>query len=245
MMTSKRGFAAVITAAGNSSRMNNGANGVKKEYRRLPETEENISVLSECLFKFLKTNIFNSIIITVPETDLQKAEKLIFSDIRIKKAVKKNKTKPVFTAGGETRQKSVFNALLKLSNSDCVPDYVLIHDGARPWVSTGLIQQVCSLLEQTEAVVPCLSVTDTPKLADKTGKIITHLKRSAVFAAQTPQGFEFTKLLNAHIFAAKTGKEYTDDSEIYSDFAGDVFMCGGETSNKKITFKEDLECARG
>lgn len=245
MMTTKRKFAAVITAAGNSSRMNSGANGIKKEYRRLPETEKNVSVLSECLFKFLQTNIFNSIIITVPETDLQKAEKLIFSDIRIKDAVKKDNIKLTFAAGGETRQKSVFNALLKLSNSEHIPDYVLIHDGARPWISIRLIQQICSLVEKNEAVVPCLSLTDTPKIADKTGKIIAHLKRSAVFAAQTPQGFEFTKLLKAHTFAAKTEKEYTDDSEIYSDFAGEVFMCGGEPANKKITFKEDLECVRG
>jgi len=245
MMTTKREFTAVITAAGNSRRMNNGGDGIKKEYCRLPETDESVSVLSECLFKFLNTNIFNSVIITVPETDLQKAEQLVFSDRRIKAAIEKNNTKPIFTAGGKTRQKSVFNALLKLSNSGCVPNYVLIHDGARPWVSTSLIRQVCSLLEKNEAVVPCLSITDTPKIADETGKIITHLKRSAVYAAQTPQGFKFNKLLHAHKSAAKTEKEYTDDSEIYSDFAGEVFICKGETANKKITFKEDLECVRG
>ena len=119
--------------------------------------------------------------------------------------------------------------------------YVLIHDGARPWVSPELIKNVCSSVKKHEAAIPGYRAIDTQKIADKSGKITQHLKRSSVYSVQTPQGFNFEKILSAHKQALGSEKEYTDDSEIYAEFAGDVFICTGEVSNKKITFKEDIK----
>lgn len=234
----KTKFVAIITAAGNSSRMNNSTNGIKKEYLPLPNTTNGITVLSEVVFKFLTTQIFSDLIITVPETDLQNAKEIISSDKRIDGKFKDINIK--FVLGGQTRQKSVYNALLNI----CEADFVLVHDGARPWLSTDLIEKICSHLKKKgyDAIVPCCAIIDTPKEVDENKQIVSHLERSNIFAAQTPQGFNFKKLLKAHNCVALTNKEYTDDSEIYSDFAGAVFFCDGEKQNKKITYKEDLEC---
>lgn len=242
MKMSKSEFAAVITAAGNSSRMNTDKNSaIKKEYLPFPHKKnKSVTVLSECLFKFLSADLFKTIIITVPEGDLQKAETLIFSDSRIRELLSKNNTALIFTEGGLSRRQSVFNALLRLKSCK----YVLIHDGARPWISTALITEICKAVQKYGAVVPGYQAIDTQKIAGDSGEITAHLPRSNVFSVQTPQGFIFEKLLKAHSAAAETGKEYTDDSEIYSDFAEPVFICKGEPSNKKITFKGDLECER-
>ncbi|MEL3912899.1 IspD/TarI family cytidylyltransferase [Treponema pedis] len=238
MKTNKCRFSAVITAAGNSSRMNQDKNSkIKKEYLPLNGNDKNVSVLSECLFKFLNVDIFSKIIITVPKGDLQKAEKIVFSDFRINDLILKNTAELIFIEGGSSRRESVFKALLKLKNTE----YVLIHDGARPFVTCDLIKEICKTAEKYGAAVPGYQAVDTQKIVDDKGKIINHLKRSSVFSVQTPQGFNFKKLLDAHSSAARSEKEYTDDSEIYSDFAAPVFVCNGEISNKKITFKDDLQ----
>lgn len=236
------GFAAVITAAGKSERMKI---GTKKEYLKLPEYGEGVTVLSECLFKFLQTGLFSVLTITLPAKDIPEINNLIFSDKRIKKTLLEKNTKIIFTAGADTRQASVFNALTELEElkekTKADFNFVLIHDGARPWVSPELIKRVCNGLSKQGAVIPGYQAVDTQKIIDKSGKITQHLKRSSVYSVQTPQGFDFKKILEAHKQALGNGKEYTDDSEIYAEFAGDVFICTGEVSNKKITFKEDIK----
>ena len=243
MMTIKNsGFAALITAAGKSERMKI---GTKKEYLKLPEYGEGVTVLSECLFKFLQTGLFSVLTITVPAKDIPEINNLIFSDKRIKKTLLEKNTKIIFTAGADTRQASVFNALTELEElkekNEADFNFVLIHDGARPWVSPELIKRVCNGLSKRDAVIPGYQAIDTQKIIDKSGKITQHLKRSSVYSVQTPQGFDFKKILEAHKQALGNGKEYTDDSEIYAEFAGDVFICMGEIPNKKITFKEDIK----
>ncbi|UTC90091.1 2-C-methyl-D-erythritol 4-phosphate cytidylyltransferase [Treponema denticola] len=236
------GFAAVVTAAGKSQRMNL---NTKKEYLRLPEYGEGVTVLSECLLKFLQTKLFNVLVITVPEKDISTVNNLIFNDKRIEEELAGRQTKIILTSGADTRQASVFNALIKLEEikEKYQEDfkYVLIHDGARPWISPELIKGICSSVKKHEAVIPGYQAVDTQKIADKSGKITQHLKRSSVYSVQTPQGFNFEKILSAHKNAADNEKDYTDDSEIYAEFAGDVFICTGEVSNKKITFKEDIK----
>ena len=236
------GFAAVITAAGKSERMKI---GTKKEYLKLPEYGEGVTVLSECLFKFLQTGLFSVLAITLPANDIPEINNLIFNDKRIKKTLLEKNTKIIFTAGADTRQASVFNALTELEElkekNEADFNFVLIHDGARPWVSPELIKLVCNELSKRDAVIPGYQAVDTQKIIDKSGKITQHLKRSSIYSVQTPQGFDFKKILEAHKQALGNGKEYTDDSEIYAEFAGNVFICTGEVSNKKITFKEDIK----
>ena len=121
-----------------------------------------------------------------------------------------------------------------------IPDAVLIHDGARPFVSKKIIDDVISSLEKSGAAVPGVPAVDTQKQVDENGKIVAHLERSKIFAVQTPQAFQFAPLLEAHKKASADGRVYTDDTEIWGQYCGDVYISYGETTNKKITYKEDL-----
>ncbi len=210
MVPGKKEFSAIITSAGNSTRMGN----TKKEYLQLPNAEANITVISENIFKFLKTDLFNIIILTVPKKDLQIIDKIIFKDARIKIELAKTETQLLFTAGGETRQASVFNGLAELEKFNKIQEqknelqtqeaktqFVLIHDGARPWLSEELIKKVCKQTKEKGSAIPAINAVDTQKLIDRDGKIIEHLKRDSIFSVQTPQGFNFAKLLQAHKIA--------------------------------------------
>ncbi len=238
---SKINFSAVITAAGSSKRMQSDK---KKEYLSLPDSSNNSTILSETLFKFLSTNIFKSIVVTVPEEDLDTIQALLFKDERLSIEMEKSETELMFTSGASTRQASVFNALDALKNYNLyenkTTDFVLIHDGARPFLSTDLIENVCRLTSEKGSAIPASPAIDTQKVVDEHGKIIEHLKRSNIAAVQTPQGFDFDKLYKAHKLAVSSNKEYTDDSEIYALLEEEVFTCEGEIKNKKITYKEDL-----
>jgi 2-C-methyl-D-erythritol 4-phosphate cytidylyltransferase len=168
----------------------------------------------------------------------------------------KNSPTIFFVSGGATRQASVFNALSFLV-SQCAPDLVLIHDGARPWVSPTLIRRVIAGVEKYRAVIPLLPLTETPKEVDREWRTVQaprqgeeggavfierHLKRALVGAAQTPQGFSFPEIFAAHQQAAAhdTYHEYTDDAEVWAAFCGPVAAIPGENENRKITFPEDL-----
>jgi 2-C-methyl-D-erythritol 4-phosphate cytidylyltransferase len=154
-----------------------------------------------------------------------------------------------FVDGGTTRQASVFNALSMITTwQNKQPDYVLIHDGARPWVSVSLIKRIIAELKKHQAVIPLLPLTETPKEIDEewnnTMFITRHLKRELVGVAQTPQGFAFPEIFAAHQQAAEYSKhshqEFTDDAEIWALFCGTVAAIPGDPKNRKITFLEDL-----
>jgi 2-C-methyl-D-erythritol 4-phosphate cytidylyltransferase len=148
----------------------------------------------------------------------------------------------IITPGGCTRRASVHRALSLLSAHE--PRYVLIHDGARPWVDRDLIERTIAAVEQYGAVVPLLPLTDTPKELDGRGFVSRHLKRAGLGLAQTPQGFAFPGILRAHERAAERERlfaaDYTDDAEVWGEFCGPVAVIPGSPENRKITFPEDL-----
>ncbi len=126
--------------------------------------------------------------------------------------------------------------------SDNPPDIVLIHDGARPWVSEKLIKEVINATVKHEACIPVIEQPDTPKLVGNSGFIIKHLKRNRILGAQTPQGFSYDKIFRAHQIASKRGKyNFADDSEIFNLYFHPVYTIPGERNNKKITYPEDLK----
>ncbi|MDR2782457.1 MAG: 2-C-methyl-D-erythritol 4-phosphate cytidylyltransferase, partial [Treponema sp.] len=131
------------------------------------------------------------------------------------------------------------------------PDYVLIHDGARPWIDADLIERTIDAVLTHKAVVPVLPLVETPKEVDNNGgirsiqTITRHLRRAHVVTAQTPQAFAFPGILYAHEKAAARelhdGVDYTDDAEVWGEFCGPVAVIQGSPANKKITFPQDLE----
>lgn len=141
--------------------------------------------------------------------------------------------------GGATRQASVRAGLEALSPRK--PDYVLIHDAARPFASQDLLARAITAVQKTGAAIPALPVTDTVKTIDGLGRVDKTLDRASLRLVQTPQAFAFAPLLDAHRRAQAAGREdFTDDSAL-AEWAGmkvDVFA--GEPGNIKITSAEDF-----
>ncbi|MBL95059.1 MAG: bifunctional 2-C-methyl-D-erythritol 4-phosphate cytidylyltransferase/2-C-methyl-D-erythritol 2,4-cyclodiphosphate synthase [Magnetovibrio sp.] len=138
--------------------------------------------------------------------------------------------------GGEERQHSVKNALESLTATP--PHNVLIHDAARPFISSSLISRVIHSLETEKAVVPGLPVTDTIK-SHNGKRIISTLKRDRLLHAQTPQGFRYKNILSAH--RNVQGDAYTDDAAVAEASGLKVAFVNGEKKNIKITNPEDLD----
>jgi 2-C-methyl-D-erythritol 4-phosphate cytidylyltransferase/2-C-methyl-D-erythritol 2,4-cyclodiphosphate synthase len=141
--------------------------------------------------------------------------------------------------GGATRQASVRAGLEALAPHR--PDIVLIHDAARPFASPALITRAIAAAEKTGAAIPALPVSDTVKSVDAQGLVDKTLDRSSLRTIQTPQGFAFEPLLEAHRRAAKEGREdFTDDAAL-AEWAGmKVAVFEGEPGNIKITRPDDF-----
>jgi len=141
--------------------------------------------------------------------------------------------------GGATRQESVLRGLESLSRR--APRYVLIHDGARPFVDGATIDRVLDALEEVPGAIAALPVIDTLKRGDDGAAIVATLDRSGLWRAQTPQGFHYTEILAAHRRFA--GSELTDDAAVAERGGLAVRLVAGSPDNVKITTAEDL--ARG
>jgi 2-C-methyl-D-erythritol 4-phosphate cytidylyltransferase / 2-C-methyl-D-erythritol 2,4-cyclodiphosphate synthase len=143
--------------------------------------------------------------------------------------------------GGATRQASVARGLEALRAS--APDLVLIHDGARPFVSASVISHVIAHLDRHPAVIPALPVTDTLKRA-KGNVVAETVDRSGLWAVQTPQGFRFEAIVEAHERAgAGTEQDFSDDASI-AEWAGiEVALIPGAPDNTKVTSAGDIAAA--
>ena len=146
---------------------------------------------------------------------------------------------PAPVPGGATRQESVRRGLEALAAD--APDFVLIHDAARPLVSQAVIGAVAAALEGgADGALPMVAVADTLRRQDAEGHF-TLVPRDDLYRAQTPQGFAFDKILAAHRAHAAT--EVTDDVAL-AELAGlRVVMTQGEERNIKVTRKEDFALA--
>jgi 2-C-methyl-D-erythritol 4-phosphate cytidylyltransferase/2-C-methyl-D-erythritol 2,4-cyclodiphosphate synthase len=144
-------------------------------------------------------------------------------------------------AGGASRQATVYAGLQALAAHG--PDVVLIHDGARPFVSAELIDTVLAAVTPDAGAVPGLPLTDTLKTV-RDGRIVGAVDREALAAVQTPQGFPFRRLLKAHAAAAEAGAEgFTDDAGIAERAGLAVALVAGDPDNIKITTARDLAAA--
>jgi 2-C-methyl-D-erythritol 4-phosphate cytidylyltransferase len=212
--------------------------GIKKEYQQLKDRP--LTVLASSVRAFAEVPSVETIAIAVPAKGETEARKALSED-----CLNAQKPKVLFTEGGETRRASVYNALRLLASYK--PCYVLIHDGARPWITAQLIEKLIEEAKKHGAVIPLLPLTDTPKecespLGNEAVFIKTHLKRENTAIAQTPQAFRFDEILDAHKKAAEVrDREFTDDAEIWGMFRGKVAAIPGSPENKKITFSEDLK----
>jgi len=250
MPTTEVPIAAIICAAGSSKRMG----GAKKEYLALPSpSKENssfsspLTVLGSAVSAFASFPQIRPIVITVAPGGESEARSCLPEELRFQSNYENERI--IFISGGKTRRASVHNALSFLASHK--PAYVLIHDGARPWIKPELIEKIIEGAIKYGAAIPALPLVETPKeLKTSEGEvkfIERHLRRENICTVQTPQGFAFPEILAAHEKAAekeaKEGFEYTDDAEVWGEFTGQVAVIPGDPENRKITYPEDLETA--
>lgn len=214
---------ALITAAGASTRM---GTGKKKEL----ELIDGLPVIAWALRAFLESNLFGFFVITYPRTERDAVARSLtcVKDIR----------DIVLVEGGDSRQQSVYNGLVALDN--LAQRYVLIHDGSRPWIAPILIRQVLEGAIQFGACIPVVQPVDAVKRIASDGTITDHVQRAEYVSAQTPQGFAYQEILNAHRAAADANMTYPDDAQAYHESIGPVHAIDGDPANVKITYGHDL-----
>ena len=210
-------FSLIITAGGSSTRYGN--------KNKLLEKIIDKTVIEETVNKFIDNEYINQIIISANESIISEL-KLLFNDKKIE-----------IIEGGSTRQKSVYNALLRVKN-----EYVLIHDGARPLVTKDIVSETMNSTVKFSAVSVMTKTTDTIKEVDETGRIIRTIDRSKLYNTQTPQGFKTELIKNAHE-ELKDGN-YTDDCSMLEALNIPVYIVNGSYTNIKITVKNDLDFAK-
>ena len=144
-------------------------------------------------------------------------------------------------AGGRNRQQSVLAGLEAVRAN--APSNVLIHDAARPFLAAPVVDRVIDALRNAAAVLAALPLSDTLK-AEQNGLVTRTVSRDGLWRAQTPQGFRFPAILEAHQAAALAGREdFTDDAAIAEWRGLDVAIVLGAERNIKLTTKEDFELA--
>ncbi|GBF35728.1 2-C-methyl-D-erythritol 4-phosphate cytidylyltransferase [Desulfocucumis palustris] len=214
---------AVVVAAGRGTRMK----GPDKQFIRL----SGMPVLRRTLAAFERTPVITGIILVISP------EKFGEWDI-ILKNWGINKLRAV-VPGGNVRQQSVMNGLLAVPFS-CAT--VLIHDGARPLVTPGEIEAVAAAAREHGAATLAVPVKDTVKQADGQGFVESTPDRERLWLTQTPQGFSFSLLLEAHRRAVDAANA-TDDASLVEMMGHRVKLVPGSYRNIKITTPEDIYIA--
>jgi 2-C-methyl-D-erythritol 4-phosphate cytidylyltransferase/2-C-methyl-D-erythritol 2,4-cyclodiphosphate synthase len=220
--------AALIVAAGRGTRA---GEGIPKQYRLL----KGKPVLAHTLGSFLAHPRIERVVAVIHRDDRDLYE----ATLKALPADLLSKLLPC-AYGGETRQGSVQHGLEALAAS--APDIVLVHDGARPFASAGLIDRAMEAAERWSAAVPGISVTDTIKVIGERSEVISTPDRASLRAVQTPQSFRFPLLLDAHRQAAASNlHSFTDDGAL-AEWAGQpVHVFEGEPGNIKLTHPADFQ----
>lgn len=209
---------AVIVAGGKGTRMGAGYNKVFMELSDLSIISRTVSVFDAC-------NEIDEIVIVTAEDDIPKMTEVTKDYSKVKE----------ITVGGELRQDSVYNGLLKVKG-----DIVLIHDGARCLVTENIIKGVVSDVNAYGAAATGVTVKDTLKSVDAVGNIIATVDREKTVQIQTPQGFKKDEIIEMHKRARVDKLEVTDDCSVFEHYGKIVHFTRGSYDNIKITTPIDI-----
>lgn len=210
-------YSCVIVAAGSGSRTG-------LQYNKVFHEIDGQTVVERSAANFIDDPDCKQVIIVI-----NLDERKIFDDLKFNNKVE-------FTAGGDSRQESVFNGLQLVSQ-----EYVMIHDGARPFVSSDIIERIKDGLQEYKACVAMVKSTDTIKVVKNS--VIDHTPiRDTMYNAQTPQAFRTELIIESYISLFNQNATVTDDAEAV-EFTTDeeIFVVEGDYRNIKITTAEDLE----
>ncbi|KEK22619.1 2-C-methyl-D-erythritol 4-phosphate cytidylyltransferase [Bacillus gaemokensis] len=213
-------YTLIIPAAGQGKRMGAGKNKLFLLINEVP-------IIVHTLRAFEKDEACRSIIMAINEEERPYFEELM-KKYRIQKDVR-------FIQGGAERQDSVYNALQYVKQVN----YVLVHDGARPFVTNEMIHHVLTAAKQKGASICAVPVKDTVKKVEQ-NIVVETVERSHLRAVQTPQGFSVPLLLEAHRSAKQGCFLGTDDASLVERIGKEVGVVEGSYYNIKVTTPEDL-----
>ena len=219
----KQKYAAIVLAAGSGKRMKS---QVHKQYRIIQDRP----VLYYSL-KAFEDSAVDEIVLVVGKGE----EKFCRKEIVDKYGISKVKA---IVEGGKERYHSVFEGLKQTSDAD----YVLIHDGARPFVNQDIIRRCMQEVQKYQACVVGMPVKDTIKIADEEGYAKQTPDRKNVWMIQTPQTFSYALIYEAYEEMLKTeDTAITDDAMVLERIKGKKSkLIEGSYRNIKITTPEDL-----
>lgn len=144
--------------------------------------------------------------------------------------------------GGATRFLSVYSGLQQAKKAKS--EIVLIHDGARPFVSAETVAACIQSVKTYKSGVCAVPATDTLAAANENGEIESYPVRAKTYRIQTPQGFYLAEIRAAYEQAIQNGEtDFTDDSSVYAKYIRAPKLCAGEEKNIKLTYAEDFRKA--
>lgn len=213
----------VIVSAGTGSRMKKDIN---KQFIKLNNKE----IVAHTIDRFYNNENIDDIVVVIREDEEEYFNKNIkekygFTNIKV-------------AHGGNERQDSVFNGI-KMLKKEC--DVVLIHDGARPFVTEDIIKRSINKANEHNAIVVGVKVKDTIKVVSDNGNIVDTPNRSYLWSVQTPQVFKYDIITKAYEDAYNNNYYGTDDAMLVERIGYNVKMIEGSYNNIKITTQEDLE----
>ncbi len=212
-------YSALIVAAGKGTRMGLGYNKMFYNLRKYGMT-----VLEKTTSVFLEDPRCAQIVIVTNRSDMHKI------------VTKHERQDIVHVNGGPTRQESVFQGLMAVSE-----DIVLIHDGARPWIDQESIDRLVDTMEHEKAAILAVKMKDTIKVV-KDGYVEQTIDRERLINAQTPQAFETGLIIKAYLKIFNKNIQVFDDAQAI-ELATDtkVKIVQGSYLNNKITTIDDVK----
>jgi 2-C-methyl-D-erythritol 4-phosphate cytidylyltransferase len=213
----------VIAAAGKGTRMGLDMNKQYVEVHGRP-------ILAMTIQRFEDCADVDEIVMVANENEIEYCRKNIVTKYGFTKV-------KAFASGGETRQQSVFNGLGRVS-PDC--GIVLIHDGARPFITRESIMACINGARTYGAACAAVPVKDTIKQAAGDGFVDRTIDRRGLWQIQTPQAFEYRLIMDAHRKALSAGVDGTDDAMLVERLGCKVKLVESDYYNIKITTREDL-----
>lgn len=218
---------AIIVAAGTGQRMNS---TLPKQFLLLEE----IPVLMRTLHQFHQSESHPEIIIVLAPEWVDYWTELCYKfQFHVPHSI---------VHGGATRFKSVQNALIYIQENrseELSPESLIsVHDGARPLVSTALIDACVEAAREKGAAAPALPCSDSVRITDPESGQHTQMDRNRVRFMQTPQVFQAQILLEA--YRKSTHSSFTDDCSVVEELGAAITLIEGEKTNLKITTTEDM-----
>ena len=210
---------AIILAAGNGTRL---SNNIKKQFIKIHDKQ----LFLFSFDSFCSSNI-DKILIVSSKEDINYVRSLVSSNEKFLDVI----------AGGETRQQSVKNALDYLKGILADDDVILIHDAARPLIKFPLINEVINKTIEYDCCSLILPIKDTI-ISLSNNNYESTLERDKLASVQTPQGFKFKIIYEAHLKAIHSSA--TDDAQLVKSLGFNIHLIKGDEQNFKITTNDDL-----